>query len=251
MVLTLSNSTDIDCQEIGINHIAIIMDGNGRWANAQGATRLIGHARGVESVKRVVQAATDINLPALTLYSFSTENWSRPKAEVQHLMSLLKKFLNANLRELKEKNVRIRVIGDRKNISEDILDHLSKAELETQENTGLDLCIAFNYGGRDEIVRAVTKLAKDVLEGKLSLDDIEQGHIAERLDCPDIPDPDLVIRTSGEQRISNFLIWQSAYSEFVFLEKNWPDFQKQDLIKAVEIFRSRDRRFGSVKSKAV
>ena len=251
MVFTLKSSTDLDCKEIGINHIAIIMDGNGRWANAKGATRLIGHARGVDSVKRVVQAAVDINLPALTLYSFSTENWSRPKAEVQHLMTLLKKFLKANLDELKEKNARIRIIGDRENISEDILSHLIEAETKTEENTGLDLCIAFNYGGRDEIVRAVKKLAHDVQQGTVSLDDIEQEHIEERLDCPSIPDPDLVIRTSGEQRISNFLIWQSAYSEFVFLEKNWPDFQKQDLIKAIEIYRSRDRRFGSVKSKAV
>jgi len=247
----LSKALDVDCKSIGLNHIAIIMDGNGRWANKQGATRLIGHVRGVDSVNRVVRAAVDINLPALTLYSFSTENWNRPKDEVHHLMGLLKKYINANLAELKQKNVRIRILGDRSSLTEDILSYLLRAEQETIDNTGLNLCIAFNYGGRDEIVRAVAKLTEDVVSGKLTIAEIEQSHISDRLDCPDIPDPDLIIRTSGEQRISNFLIWQAAYSEFIFLEKNWPEFKKQDLLDAIEIYMSRDRRYGGIKVRAI
>lgn len=231
-------------------HVAIIMDGNGRWAKARGLPRTMGHRKGVEAVRETVRAAGDIGIKYLTLFAFSSENWRRPEAEVSDLLGLLKAFIRRDLAELHRQNVRIRVIGDRLSLRSDILDLLIEAEETTKNNTALTLVIAFNYGARDEIARAAMSLAKDVEAGRLRAEDISPSLIDARLDTAGIPDPDLIIRTSGEERLSNFLLWQAAYSEFIFVPEYWPDFNRDLFFSALQKYASRDRRFGGLSAKA-
>jgi undecaprenyl diphosphate synthase len=229
-------------------HVAIIMDGNGRWATARGLPRFEGHRRGVEALRRAVRIAGDIGIDVLTVYAFSSENWKRPKSEVSELMGLLKLFVRKDLAELHRNNVRVRSIGERENLAPDLRGLIEEAENLTRDNTSLTLVIAFNYGARDELLRAARLLAKAVEAGRLSADAICESHIREALDAPDIPDPDLVIRTSGEQRLSNFLLWQSAYAELVFLPVLWPDFDRAHFEQALAAYAGRERRFGGVES---
>jgi len=227
-------------------HVGVIMDGNGRWAAQRGLPRFEGHRRGVEALRRAVRAAADLGVRYLTVYSFSSENWSRPPAEITELMGLLKFFIRSDLRTLEEQGVRVRVIGERDNLKDDIVALLDEAEARTRHNTKLDLLVAFNYGSRQEIVAAARSLAHDVAQGKIAPDDIDESLFASRLGTRFAPDPDLIIRTSGEMRLSNFLMWQSAYSELVFLPIYWPDFDRQAFQSALETFRARERRFGGV-----
>lgn len=232
-------------------HVAIIMDGNGRWAKARGLPRLAGHRAGVEALRNTVRAASDLGIEWLTVYAFSSENWSRPKAEVSDLMGLLRLFIRRDLAELHRSGVRVRIIGDRAGLSQDIRALLEEAETLTRLNRALNLVIAFNYGGRDEIVRAVRRVASAVEAGLLSTEEITQDVVADYLDTAGIPDPDLVVRTSGELRLSNFLPWQAAYSEFVFLPCYWPDFGRNDLVEALRTYAARDRRYGGLAARDV
>ena len=227
-------------------HIAIIMDGNGRWAKARGLPRAAGHRAGVEALRETVRAAGDMRIPWLTVYAFSSENWSRPKSEVSDLMGLLKLFIRRDLAELHQNGVRVLVIGDRENLARDIKLLLEEAEVLTEANTSMNLVIAFNYGARDEIARAARKLVRAAREGRLAPDQVTPETFEAFLDTAAMPDPDLIIRTSGEQRLSNFLLWQTAYSELVFMPCYWPDFDRRKLVEAIEIFSARDRRFGGV-----
>ncbi|MEH3147231.1 MAG: isoprenyl transferase [Methylobacterium frigidaeris] len=231
-------------------HVAIIMDGNGRWASRRGLPRLEGHRRGVEAVRQAVRSAIGFGIPYLTVYSFSSENWRRPAAEVADLMGLLKLFVRRDLADLHANGVRVRIIGDRGGVPSDIEEVLREAEERTARNTRLSLQVAFNYGGRQEIVRAVRSLAVAVAEGRLAPGDIDLTTITEALDTSGIPDPDLVIRTSGEQRVSNFLTWQTAYSEFVFAPELWPDFDHAVFAAAIGEYQGRDRRFGGLGAQA-
>ncbi|NNH30734.1 isoprenyl transferase [Rhizobium sp. SEMIA 4085] len=231
-------------------HVAIIMDGNGRWAKQRGLPRAMGHRKGVEAVRETVRAAGDAGIKYLTLFAFSSENWRRPEAEVSDLMGLLKAFIRRDLAELHAQNVRIRIIGDRHSLRSDILNLLLEAEETTRDNTALTLVIAFNYGSRDEIARAMVSLAEDVEAGRLRAREITPELVNARLDTAGIPDPDLIIRTSGEERLSNFLLWQAAYSEFVFVPEYWPDFGRGLFYAALEKFAARDRRFGGLSPQA-
>jgi undecaprenyl diphosphate synthase len=231
-------------------HVAIIMDGNGRWASARGLPRVEGHRRGVEALRRTVRAAGELGIRVLTLYSFSAENWSRPRNEILDLMNLLRRFVREDLAELHASNVRVRVIGERVGLDPDIANLLVEAEVLTARNDGLMLVVAFNYGARQEIARAVRELAAEVANGRLCAAAITPELIAERLDTADLPDPDLVIRTSGEQRLSNFLLWQAAYAELVFVPVLWPDFDRAALESAIAEYASRERRFGGVRAAA-
>lgn len=227
-------------------HVAVIMDGNGRWAKQRGLPRTAGHKAGVDRVRELLQNAGELGIEYLTLYAFSSENWSRPKQEVSDLMGLLKLFIRRDLDELKRNNVRIRVIGCRQSVQDDIRPLLAEAEARTAQNTGATLLIAFNYGSRDEIVRAAQRLAEDVARGAIAPGDITEELFSASLDTGGIPDPDLVIRTSGEQRLSNFLLWQAAYAELVFLPCYWPDFDRAAFHRALEEYTRRERRFGAV-----
>jgi len=227
-------------------HIAIIMDGNGRWAKARGLPRAAGHERGVEALRRTVEAAGEIGVRYLTVYSFSTENWRRPAAEVNALFGLLKTFIKKDLGRLKKEGVKINVIGRRDGLPEDIAKLVEKAERETASNSDFVLNIAFNYGGREEIARAARALSADVASGAVQPEDVTEDVLASYLDTADMPDPDLLVRTSGEYRLSNFLLWQAAYSELVFFDVLWPDFDRAWLEKAVAIYSDRERRFGAV-----
>ena len=231
-------------------HVAIIMDGNGRWAAQRGLPRFEGHRRGVEAIRRAVRSATDLGIRYLTVYSFSAENWRRPAQEVSDLMGLLKRFVRHDLAELHGNNIRVRIIGERQSLAPDIRALLDEAEQLTRLNTGLTLVIAFNYGGRQEIVSAVRALAQQVRDGALDPAAITMDTIEAMLDTQGIPDPDLVIRTSGEQRVSNFLTWQCAYSEFIFLPDFWPDFDDATFRAAIDEYCRRDRRFGGLSSQA-
>lgn len=232
-------------------HIAIIMDGNGRWAQQRGLPRTAGHHQGVEACKRTVRAAGDLGIRYLTLFAFSSENWARPSDEVQELMRLLRIFLRAETAELHRNNVRLQVIGSRKELSADIIELIENAENLTQGNTGLTLVIALNYGARNEILEAAAAYARHVTETgwEASLQSAEE-FFPQFLMTRDIPDPDILIRTSGEQRISNFLLWQCAYTEFLFTKTLWPDFGKVDLETAIADFQGRERRFGALSSGA-
>jgi undecaprenyl diphosphate synthase len=225
-------------------HVGIIMDGNGRWAQARGLPRIEGHRRGVDAVRRAVRSAIELGLRFLTIYSFSSENWSRPATEVSDLMGLLKRFIRNDLADLHRHNVHVRVIGLRRNLSADLRALLMEAEELTRANTGLTLVVAFNYGARQEIVEAARKLAVVAAAGRLDPAAIDEAALAARLDTSGIPDPDLVIRTSGEQRLSNFLLWQAAYAELVFLPMHWPDFDHAAFLSALAQFAARERRFG-------
>jgi undecaprenyl diphosphate synthase len=227
-------------------HVAVIMDGNGRWAQARGLPRTEGHRRGMEAFRRVVRHASDLGIAHLTIYSFSSENWRRPADEVGYLMGLLRFFLRRDLAELHAENVHIRVIGGRDDLASDIVQLLDEAEKLTADNTGMDLVIAFNYGSRAEITRAVRAIAAEVAAGRLAPEAIGPETIEARLFTAGLPDPDLVIRTSGEQRLSNFLLWQSAYSELVFSPVHWPDFDGASLDDAIREYNGRERRFGGI-----
>jgi len=226
-------------------HIAIIMDGNGRWAQARGLPRIAGHRQGAEAVRRTVRAAAELGIPYLTLFGFSSENWKRPLEEVDDLMGLLRHYLRGEIAELHKNGVRLRVIGDIARLAPDIVTLIANAENLTRENTGVILTIALSYGGRAEIVAAVRALARKCVEGRLAPAAIDEAVISEHLFTADIPDPDLLIRTSGEQRISNFLLWQCAYSELVFTKTLWPDFNRADLEQAIADFGCRERRYGA------
>jgi undecaprenyl diphosphate synthase len=228
------------------DHLAIIMDGNGRWATQRGLPRAEGHRRGVEALRRTVRAVGELGIPVLTIFSFSSENWRRPAEEVGELMSLLKIFVRRDLAELHRENVRVTVIGERMGLAHDIHDLLGEAERLTAGNTGLRLIIAFNYGARQEILRAVRKLATDAVSGTIAPADITADMLTGALDTAGLPDPDLIIRTSGETRLSNFLLWQAAYSELVFMPVLWPDFDREHLREALADFAGRERRFGGV-----
>lgn len=231
-------------------HVAIIMDGNGRWAAERGLPRGEGHRRGVEALRRAVRAAGEMGIEILTIYSFSSENWSRPVTEISDLMGLLRRFIRNDLAELHKNNIRVRIIGERRDLEPEIRRLLEEAEELTRNNTGLLLVVAFNYGGRQEIARAAQRVAEQVAAGTLHPNDITADMIGRHLDAPDLPDPDLLIRTSGEQRLSNFLLWQSAYSELVFVPTYWPDFDRTTLENAIAEFRRRERRFGGLKVRA-
>jgi undecaprenyl diphosphate synthase len=232
-------------------HVAIIMDGNGRWANARGLPRTFGHRKGVETVRETVKAAGEAGVGFLTLFAFSSENWRRPESEVNELFGLLKAFIRRDLADLHQAGVRIRIIGDRVNLREDIRSLLLEAEETTAANTGMTLVIAFNYGSRDEIARAAARLALDVQAGRLDASEIDAQRLNDYLDTAGIPDPDLVIRTSGEERLSNFLLWQAAYAELMFVPDFWPDFTPALFDSILERYAARDRRFGGLSTKAV
>jgi undecaprenyl diphosphate synthase len=229
-------------------HVAIIMDGNGRWASKRGLPRSAGHRMGVEAVRRTVRAAMELGIQYLTLFSFSSENWSRPASEIDDLMSLMKRFIHRDLAELHQNGVHIGVIGERNGVDPELLCCIDEAVALTSDNTALNLVIAFNYGSRAEIARAARRLAEQTLEGSMKPEQITPEALAAALDTNGVPDPDLLIRTSGELRLSNFLLWQSAYTEFVFLDACWPEFGRELLEKAILEFRGRDRRFGKVAS---
>ena len=227
-------------------HVAIILDGNGRWAKAHGLPRNAGHLKGAAAVENILEVARDMGIEYLTVYAFSTENWSRPKDEVAALMKLLKDYLVGSIKKSMKNNVRCRVIGDRTRLAADILESIERLEEATRGNTGLKFTIAINYGGRDEITRAVRAVASEVMRGEKKAEDIVESDIAAELDTADLPDPDLLIRTCKEQRISNFLLWQCAYSEFYFADVAWPDFDKSELEKAVAAYGKRTRKFGGL-----
>jgi undecaprenyl diphosphate synthase len=226
-------------------HVAIIMDGNGRWANARGLPRTVGHQRGAEAVRRAVTGAAELGIGYLTLYGFSSENWKRPAAEIDDLMALLRFYLRSEIAEMHRNGVRVRVIGDRERLAPDIVALIDEAEQRTRANARLNLTVALSYGGRAEIALAARRLAEDAQAGRLDPALIDETLFARHLLTAGIPDPDLVIRTSGEKRISNFLLWQSAYAELVFLDRLWPDFTKDDLADAIREYHRRDRRYGA------
>jgi undecaprenyl diphosphate synthase len=230
----------------GPAHVAIIMDGNGRWAKARGLPRVAGHRRGADAVRRVVRGAGELGIPTLTLFAFSTENWARPADEVADLMGLLRHYLRSELDELLKNGARLRVIGNRRGLPDDIVRGIFDAERQTESNTRIDVNICVNYGARAEILQATRNLARRVAEGELSPECIDEQHFERELLTAGLPDPDLVIRTSGEQRISNFLLWQCAYAELVFVDTLWPDFGKEHLEQAIAEFHRRERRYGGV-----
>jgi undecaprenyl diphosphate synthase len=231
-------------------HVAIIMDGNGRWASERALPRTWGHRQGVEAVRRTVRAARERGISYLTIYSFSSENWSRPAAEIDDLMGLMRRFIKSDLVDLHQSNVRIMVIGERDRVDGELLALIDEACDLTSQNTGLTLVIAFNYGSRTEIAKAAQRVAAAVARGEMSAEDITPEHISKALDTAGIPDPDLLIRTSGEMRLSNFLLWQTAYTEFVFMDAYWPDFGQELLDEAIKTFHARDRRFGGLSQRS-
>lgn len=227
-------------------HIAIIMDGNGRWARERGLPRSAGHHAGIERVREVIKAASGLGVGVVTLFAFSTENWSRPKKEVTLLMRALNNYLDRQINELIENNIRLRVIGRQRPIPGYLLDKINKAEEKTKDNTGLIFTLALNYGSRQEIVDAAKKFARAVIKDGANLDGLDEENFSDYLYTAGLPDPDLLIRTSGEMRISNFLLWQLSYAELYFPKKYWPDFGKEDLEKAIDIYQKRERRFGGI-----
>jgi undecaprenyl diphosphate synthase len=229
-------------------HVAIIMDGNGRWAARRGLPRSAGHKAGVDALRRAVKAAADFGIEYLTIYSFSSENWSRPPAEVSFLLDLLRRFIRQDVAELHHAGVKITIVGSRADLEPGIVSLLDDAERLTRENSKLNLVVAFNYGSRQEIGRAMCAIARKIESGEISTADISPELISLNLDTSGIPDPDLLIRTGGEQRISNFLLWQCAYTEFVFVDEFWPDFTHEIFARALDEFRLRDRRFGGIEA---
>lgn len=227
-------------------HIAIILDGNGRWAKAKGMPRNYGHTAGARNVETVCQAAHDLGVKYVTMYAFSTENWNRPEGEVEALMKLLESYLKNCIKTADKNNMRVRVIGDTTRLSERFQERIRELEAASAKNDGLNLQIAINYGSRDEMTRAMRRMSEDVAAGKRKLEEITESVFEEYLDTAGIPDPDLLIRTSGELRLSNFLLWQLAYSEFYFTDVPWPDFHKEELERAIEAYNKRDRRFGGL-----
>ncbi len=228
-------------------HIAIILDGNGRWAKKKGMPRNYGHTQGSKNVERICEDAYKMGVKYLTVYAFSTENWKRPKEEVDALMNLLRNYMKTCLKTAEKNRMRVRVLGDKTALDDDIRKRIVELEEATKNNDGLNFQIALNYGSRDEMIRAMKNMCMDVKHGKVEAEQIDEQLFETYLDTHDIPDPDLMIRTSGEQRLSNYLLWQLAYSEFYFTDVLWPDFTKEDLAKAIEYYNGRDRRFGGVK----
>jgi undecaprenyl diphosphate synthase len=227
-------------------HVGIIMDGNGRWAAARGLPRIEGHRRGVEALRRTVRNAGELGIKVLTIYSFSTENWSRPKQEISDLMSLIKRFVREDLAELHKAGVRVVMIGEREGLDPEILKLVGDAEVLTRDNDKLTLAVAFNYGGRQEIARAAQRIAREVAAGTIDAANVDAETVSAHLDTAGLPDPDLIIRTSGEERISNFLLWQAAYSELYFTPVYWPDFDREQLYQAIRDYQKRSRRFGAI-----
>lgn len=228
-------------------HIAIILDGNGRWAKAKGMPRNYGHAQGSKNVERICEEAYKMGVKYLTVYAFSTENWNRPKSEVDALMNLLRNYMKTCIKTAEKNRMRVRVIGDISRLDEDIQKRILELEEASKENDGLNFQIAINYGSRDEMVRAMKLMMQDIKDGKMAIEEISEDRFSGYLDTRGIPDPDLMIRTSGEQRLSNYLLWQLAYTEFYFTEVPWPDFSKEELEKAIEQYNNRDRRYGKIK----
>jgi undecaprenyl diphosphate synthase len=233
----------------GPQHVAVIMDGNGRWAQAKGMFRTAGHRSGMEAVRRIVEAAREIGLPYLTIFGFSAENWGRPVEEVEELMLLLRLYLRSEIADLHKNGVRLRVIGERSRLAPDIVNLIEHGESLTKDNSRLNFTVALSYGGRQDMVQAAQALAHAAAAGEIKPEEIDQDAISGKLWTSELPDPDLVIRTSGEQRISNFFLWQAAYAELVFLDTLWPDFSKADLEHAIREFRRRERRYGAVVSR--
>ena len=240
------NNADVAMLRPPPRHVAIIMDGNGRWAKARGLPRALGHKEGVEALRRAVEASRDLGLTHLSVYAFSTENWNRPQQEIDALFDLLRVFVRRDLARLHKDGVRIRIIGSRDGLSEDILSLIDEAVEKTKDNTRLTLNIAFNYGGRGEIVAAMRDIAKKVEAGTLKPDQIDEAMVSRMVWTAESPDPDMVIRTSGELRLSNFLLWSGAYAELMFMDLWWPDFTRESLEKAIDAYRRRDRRFGGL-----
>lgn len=228
-------------------HIAFIMDGNGRWAKERGKKRTWGHKEGSNVLKKICRDAYQIGVQYVTVYAFSTENWQRPDEEVDFLMDLLRQYLKESIKTCKKDNMRVRVIGDKGGLPLDVQNTINELEIESSEYSGLNLQIALNYGGRDEILRAVKRMANDMNNNIASINNVDEEKFSSYLDTKDIPDPDLMVRTSGEIRLSNFLLWQLAYSELYFTHKYWPDFKKEDLIEAILIYNKKERRFGGLK----
>jgi len=227
-------------------HLGVTMDGNGRWATQRGWPRTEGHREGIKALRRLVEYAIRYGVQYLTVFSFSSENWSRPKPEVNFIFNLLRRFVASDLESLIRNNVRVRVIGERAGLEESLLTNIEDAEARTRNNTGLNLTVAFNYGGKAEIAAAARRLAEKVKAGVLAPEDIDEAHLAAELDTAGLPDPDVILRTSGEYRFSNFLVWQGAYSELVFVDEYWPDFDEGVFLRVIEDFSRRERRFGNV-----
>ena len=227
-------------------HIAIIMDGNGRWARMRSLPRSAGHRQGVEAVRRTVKACLELGIPYLTLFSFSSENWSRPADEIKFLFNLLRRFVHQDVAELHAAGVKVKIVGSRANLDKDLVKLIDESEALTAQNERMTLVIAFNYGSRDEIVRAVRSVADKVQAGEFSSEHISERLLCAHMDTADIPDPEMIVRTSGEKRLSNFLLWQSAYAELVFMDEHWPDFDAELLTRAIDAFQGRNRRFGGL-----
>lgn len=227
-------------------HVSIILDGNGRWAKSKGMPRTYGHSEGAKNIEQICMDADEIGIKYLTVYAFSTENWNRPSAEVKALMKLLNFYLKTIGKKAMKNNMRMRIIGDRTGLSVDIRQAIVDIEELTKDNTGLQFQIAINYGSRDEMLRAMKRMLADYKDEQFQLDELDEQLFASYLDTADIPDPDLMIRTSGEERLSNYLMWQHAYSEFYFTKVPWPDFKKENLLEAIRVYTSRDRRFGAI-----
>lgn len=227
-------------------HVAIILDGNGRWAKKKHLPRNMGHAQGSKTVERIIEDAYDLGIKYLTVYAFSTENWKRPKNEVDALMKLLRDYLKNCIKRANKNNMKVRVIGDVSRLDEDLQKRIAELKEASKDNTGINFTIALNYGSRDEMVRAMKHMADDLQSGKLQKEDITEEFFNSYLDTKELPDPDLLIRTSGEERLSNFMLWQLAYTEFYFTDVLWPDFNKKELKKAIEYYNGRDRRFGGI-----
>jgi len=230
-------------------HLGVIMDGNGRWAKSRGKRRTEGHIEGVKALRGLVEHCINYGVAHLTVFSFSSENWTRPKEEVSFIFNLLRRFVASDLQRLIRNNVRVRIIGSRAGLEPSLVRLIDDVEAKTEANTGLVLIVAFNYGGKAEIAEAAQHLAREVVAGRMSPEDITEGAIARSLYTAGLPDPDLIIRTSGEQRLSNFLLWQSAYAEFVFVDEYWPDFNEASFVRVLETFALRDRRFGGIEAK--
>lgn len=227
-------------------HVAIILDGNGRWAKKKHLPRNMGHVQGSKAVERIIEDAYDLGIKYLTVYAFSTENWKRPKDEVDALMKLLRDYLKNCIKRANKNNMKVRVIGDVTGLSQDLQDKIQQLEEASKNNTGINFTIALNYGSRDEMVRAMKCMAEDIQAGRIQKEDITETSFQNYLDTRELPDPDLMIRTSGEERLSNFMLWQLAYTEFYFTDVLWPDFNKKELKKAIEYYNGRDRRFGGI-----
>ncbi|WP_349360510.1 isoprenyl transferase [Stappia sp.] len=247
--LDVSAQLDADRRTEVPRHVAVIMDGNGRWAAKRGLPRTEGHRAGVSALRRIVRHCADRGVACLTLFSFSSENWKRPAAEVGFLMGLLERFVRRDLAEIHRQNVRVRMIGEREGLDRKILDLIEEGEALTRDNTGMTLVVAFNYGARNELARAMRRMSEDIAAGRLSACDVTERRIESYLDTACLPDPDLIIRTSGEQRLSNFLLWQAAYAEFYFPDTHWPDFDEEALDDAFAAYAARDRRFGGLSAK--